>query len=113
MKKNLKSILFYALFVVLTVAIILFVMSGMKGEAKKTIDLENMFKNGEVVSFKWDQYNDTLTVTDKAKNTLTFAGISEEVYMTQIFPLVEQINGSIEAYPKYEQALKDYEAALG
>ncbi len=112
MKKNLKSILFYALFVVVTVAIILFVMSGMKGEAKKTIDLENMFKNGEVVSFKWDQYNDTLTVTDKAKNTLTFSGISEEVYMTQIFPLVEQINGSIEEYPKYEQALKDYEAAL-
>ena len=80
MKKNLKSILFYVVFVAVTVAVIMMIMGSMKEKAKTTSDLIDLFKQGEVVSYVWNQYTDKLTVTDKAENELTFSGISEVVY---------------------------------
>ena len=66
MKKNLKSILFYVVFVAVTVAVIMMIMGSMKEKAKTTSDLIDLFKQGEVVSYVWNQYTDKLTVTDKA-----------------------------------------------
>ena len=112
MKKNLKSILFYALFVAGTVAIIFFVMNSVKEKAKTTSDLIDLFEKGEIVSFKWDQYNDKITVKDAAGNELAFPGISEQVYVHQILPVVERINEEAAAYQAelqaYEQAMEQY-----
>ena len=109
MKKNLKSILFYVMFVAVTVAVIMMIMSSLKSKAKTTSDLIDLFEKGEVVSFVWDQYNDKLTVTDKAENELTFSGISEVVYENQILPVVEALNEKAQAYAEYQKALEKYE----
>ena len=114
MKKNLKSIAFYALFVAITVAVIFFVMNSMKDKAKTTSDLVDLFESGQVSSYVWDQYSDNLTVKDHAGNKLTFPGISQPVYVSQILPVVEKINAAVEAQLQYQAALeqdnKDKEA---
>ena len=46
MKQNLKGILFYAVFIIATVGIILFVMNSMEGESLVTSDLVEMVRNG-------------------------------------------------------------------
>ncbi len=95
MKKNLRSMLFYVLFIVAMVVVILLVISGIQEKAKTTSELIQMFENGEIVSYTWDQYKDTLTVVDKAENKRVFSAISDVVYETQILPLVEKINQSV------------------
>ena len=109
MKKNLKSILFYVVFVAVTVAVIMMIMGSMKEKAKTTSDLIDLFKQGEVVSYVWNQYTDKLTVKDKAENELTFSGISEVVYENQILPMVAELNGKAQAYADYLTALEQYE----
>ena len=109
MKKNLKSILFYVVFVAVTVAVIMMIMGSMKEKAKTPSDLIDLFKQGEVVSYVWNQYTDKLTVTDKAENELTFSGISEVVYENQILPMVAELNGKAQAYADYLTALEQYE----
>ena len=96
-KKNIRNLLFYLVFIAVLVGVILLIVNGLKGESKTTSDLIEMFKRGEVVSYKWDQYKDTLEVTDKAENKLTFVAISDVVYEKQILPLVEEINRAVVA----------------
>ena len=68
MKQNLKGILFYAVFIIATVGIILFVMNSMEGESLVTSDLVEMVRNGEIVEYERDTYNDTMTVlTEKGE----------------------------------------------
>ena len=101
-KKNIRSLLFYLAFIAVLVGVILLIVNGLKDESKTTSDLLEMFKKGEVVSFEWDQYKDTLEVTDKAGNKLTFVAISDVVYEKQILPLVEEINRAVIAEKKGE-----------
>ena len=68
MKQNLKGILFYAVFIIATVGIILFVMNSMEGESLVTSDLVEMVRNGEIVEYERDTYNDTMTIlTEKGE----------------------------------------------
>ncbi|MBQ8911919.1 MAG: AAA family ATPase, partial [Clostridia bacterium] len=80
----------------------------MKDKAKTTSDLVDLFESGQVSSYVWDQYSDNLTVKDHAGNKLTFPGISQPVYVSQILPVVEKINAAVEAQLQYQAALEQY-----
>ena len=97
MKKNLKSLLFYLLFIIALVVVILLVVNGLQKNTHTTSDLIDKFEKGEIASFEWDQYKDTITVKDDAGNKTDYSAISEKVFYEQIEPVVEKINALVAA----------------
>ncbi len=90
MKQNLKGILFYAVFIIATVGIILFVMNSMEGESLVTSDLVEMVRNGEIVEYERDTYNDTMTVLTEKGEKIKFTAIDENTFRDIIMPAFKQ-----------------------
>mgnify|MGYP000003463368 CR=1 FL=1 len=90
MKQNLKGILFYAVFIIATVGIILFVMNSMEGESLVTSDLVEMVRNGKIVEYERDAYNDTMTVLTEKGEKIKFTAIDENTFRDIIMPAFKQ-----------------------
>ena len=90
MKQNLKGILFYAVFIIATVGIILFVMNSMEGESLVTSDLVEMVRNGEIVEYERDTYNDTMTILTEKGEKIKFTAIDENTFRDIIMPAFKQ-----------------------
>ena len=90
MKQNLKGILFYAVFIIATVGIILFVMNSMEGESLVTSDLVEMVRNGKIVEYERDTYNDTMTVLTEKGEKIKFTAIDENTFRDIIMPAFKQ-----------------------
>ncbi len=95
MKQNLKSAIFYLIFIIGIFAAILLMMNGYGEKAKNITDLKEMISSGQVVEYSWSQYSDKMTVIDTAGNKLTFSAISTDVYYEEIQPLVLEVNEKI------------------
>ena len=113
MKQKLKSIIFYVAFIALTVVIVIFVMNSLKGEAPKTSDLIAMFEKGEIASYEWDTYTDTLTVTNDKGLSYEFTAITEITYREQILPIVEETNKQVALLDTYKKTDDKYYDAEG